>query len=352
MENRKQNENRAITIYDIAKEAGVSVATVSRVMTNNANVRPEKKEKVQSLIDKYNFKPNVMAKGLSSTRSKVIGVIAADVRNPYYSEMFVACEVAAGSYGYTVLLGNSLGAVNREKFQLEKMQEQRVDAIIQIGGRVDDIRSRVSFVEKVNLVTNRIPMVITGKVDGTRCYQVRINDTRSMDLIMEHLVGLGHRRIAVIGGMMGILSTFDKFQRYRQLLDKYQIPFLPELVGKEGGYDASTGYREMKAMLDRKDVPTAVIAVNDLTAAGVFRGIQEAGLRIPDDISVVSYDNTYITDMMIPSLTSIDYNYQHYGNVLVKTAIDAIEGREVPQSQLIEPELVVRGSSGSANRKP
>lgn len=346
MEKARKNESKTVTIYDIAKEAGVSAATVSRVLTSNANVNQDKKNKVLKLIEKYDFTPNAMAKGLSDTRSKVIGVIAADVRNPFYSEMFVACEIAASRYGYMVLLGNSLGEVESEKLQLEKMQEQRVDAVIQIGGRVDDLYSRESFVEKVNLVTNRVPMVVTGKLDGTQCYEVRIHDTKSMDLIMDHLVKLGHRKIAVIGGRMDILSTFDKFQRYKQLLERYQIPFLPDLIGKEGGYDTTTGYMEIKSMLERGTDPTAVIAVNDFTAAGVMRGIQEAGLRIPEDISVASYDNTYIAEMMTPSLTSIDYNYQHFGDLLVETAVAAIEGRNVPHRQLIEPELVVRKSTG------
>ena len=108
MENRRSGDNKVITIYDIASEAGVSVSTVSRVLTNNANVRPEKKEKVQQLINKYNFKPNAMARGLTDPKNKVIGIIAADVRNVYYANIFVACETEARKAGYRVLLCNSL----------------------------------------------------------------------------------------------------------------------------------------------------------------------------------------------------------------------------------------------------
>jgi len=341
-------KGKIVTIYDIAKEAGVSAATVSRVLTNNANVRPAKKEKILELIEKYDFKPNALARSLSDTRSKVIGIIAADVRNPFYAEVFVACEVAASEYGYTVLLGNSLGETESEKLQLEKLQEQRVDAVIQIGGCVDDLYSKVHYVEKVNQLTNRVPMVVTGKLDGTQCYQVRINDAKSMDLIMEHLVELGHRRIAVIGGRMNVLSTFEKFQRYKQLLDLYQIPFLPELVSAEGGYDTETGYREMKAIFERDAMPTAVIAVNDFTAVGVMKAIQEAGYRIPEDISVVSYDDTYIAELVTPPLTEVNYNYPHFGKVLIETAIAAIEGREISTRQLIEPHMVVRSSTAKA----
>ena len=119
---QKSSENKVITIYDIAKEAGVSAATVSRVLTNNANVRKEKKDKVQNLIEKYNFKPNAMARGLSDTKSRVIGIVAADVRNPYYAEVFVACENAAREAGYTVLLCNSQGITQWESQQLAMLQ--------------------------------------------------------------------------------------------------------------------------------------------------------------------------------------------------------------------------------------
>ena len=112
MEKARKNEGKTVTIYDIAKEAGVSAATVSRVLTSNANVNQDKKDKVLKLIEKYDFTPNAMAKGLSDTRSKIIGIIAADVRNPFYSEMFVSCEMAADRYGYMVLLGNSPAATH------------------------------------------------------------------------------------------------------------------------------------------------------------------------------------------------------------------------------------------------
>lgn len=345
MDKARKNEGKAITIYDIAKEAGVSAATVSRVLTSNANVRQDKKDKVLKLMEKYDFTPNALARGLTDTRSKVIGIVAADVRNPFYSELFVACELAASQYGYMVLLGNSLGDAVRETLQLEKFQEQRVDAVIQIGGRADDRFLNSDYLEKVKQVTGRIPMVTTGNLEGPRCYQVQIDDRMCIELIMEHLVGLGHRRIAFVGGWMDIASTYDKFQRYTQLMDQYGIPFLPELVGEHGGYDPESGYATMAAMLAQGNVPTAVIAVNDFTAVGAMKSIREAGLRIPEDISVISHDNSYMADLVTPRLASVEYHYQHFGEILIETAIHAIEGQEPPMRQLVEPTLVVRDST-------
>lgn len=346
MDGIRQTEEKAITIYDIAKEAGVSAATVSRVLTGSANVRLEKKKRILQIIEKYNFKPNAMARGLSDTKSKIIGIIAADVRNPYYSQVFVACELAARKLGYTVLLCNSLGEAYQEKKQLEKLHEQRVDAVIQLGGSVDDLVSNVEYVELVNSLLNTIPMVVTGKLDGTQCYQVQIDAMKTIDLLMEYLIGLGHREIALVGGRMDVLSTFEKVQRYKQILQRHQIDFRPELVRETGFYDAAGAYGSMSEMLEKGIVPSAVIAINDFSAAGIVRSILERGYRIPEDITMVSYDNTYITELLMPRLTSIDYNYEGFGSKLVETAVAAAEGREVPKLQLVSPSLVIRESSG------
>lgn len=350
MQVQRNNENKAITIYDIAKEAGVSAATVSRVLTNSARVRPEKKKRVLELVEKYNFKPNALAKGLSDTKSKVIGIMTADIRNPYYAELFVACEQAAREAGYTVLLCNTLGETQREEELLEMLRVQQAAAIIQMGGRVDDLVSNMEYVELVNQIMATTPVIITGKLDGTQCHMVRIDSMETMDLLMDHLLSLGHRRIALVGGKMSVLSTYEKFLRYKQILKENGITFEPELVSGEGSYNEDSGYALMNQMFDRNVMPTAVIAVNDSTAAGVMRSIVEHGYRIPQDISLVSYDNTYMTEITIPKLTSIDYNYAEFGKALVETAVAAIEGREVGYLKTVTPRLVVRESSGPVKR--
>lgn len=354
MQTSKGNEgSKVITIYDIAKEAGVSAATVSRVLTKSANVRPEKKEKVMELVRKYNFKPNALAKGLADTKSKVIGILTADVRNPYYAELFVACEQAARKAGYSVLLFNTMGELEMEKQMLERLQAQQVDAIIQMGGRVDDLISNMEYVELVNQVMASVPVVVTGKLEGTQCSMVRIDSMAAMDLLMNHLVGLGHERIAFLGGRMDVLSTYEKILRYKLILKEHNLSYDPELV-MEGGYDEKDGYNEkcgyelMNRLFDKKIRVTAVIAVNDFAAAGIMRSILEHGLKIPQDISLVSFDNTYIADLMIPRLTSTDYDYEEFGKALVNRAIEEINGGERRQLITVTPSLVKRESSGSA----
>lgn len=347
----KNNENKKITIYDIAEEAGVSISTVSRVLTGSAGVRATNREKVQQLIDKYNFRPNALARGLSETKRKVIGIIVPDIRNSFYADLYMACDQTAHNMGYSLFLENSLSRLETELSQLELMEEQRVDAIILVGGRVDDLYSNREYVEKVNQISNTTPIIVVGKLDGTACHQIRIDAIKSMDLVMEHLFMLGHQDIAIIGGYDEIAASFEKRQRYKQLLHKNQIVYCKEFCENYGGYDFPTGYRKMNELFDSGHIPTAVIAINDTTALGIMQSIQEHGLRIPDDISVISYDNTSICNMIHPKLSSVDYNYEIFAEKIISTTISLCEHQEMPMLQLITPSLVVRASTGFCNKK-
>lgn len=335
---------KQVTIYDIAKEAGVSVSTVSRVLTNNANVSKDKKDKVERLIEKYDYKPNAMARGLSETKSNVIGIIASDIRNPFYATLFVECEKAANEYGYRVVLCNSLNNKELEDLQLENLESQRVEAIVQIGGRVDELISDSKYVERVNRIANKIPIIITGKLDGADCYQVNLDEGKSMELILDYLITNGHRDIALIGGRKDVKTTVEKQLRFKQILSRYGIEYCKEFILDGYNYDETGGYQGMQKLFEVGKLPTAIIAINDFTAIGIMRAIKEKGLSIPEDISVMSFDNSFLTDLTIPKLTGIDYNYEEYGKKIIKTAVGAIKGEEVARISLIETRLVVKES--------
>lgn len=337
-------ERKGITIYDIAKEAGVSPATVSRVLTGSTNVKSEKRDKITALIEKYNYKPNALARGLSDTKTHVIGILTADIRNPFYASVFVSCERAANKRGYTLVLCNSLNDNSMEEHYLEKFEEQRVDAIILVGGRVDELVSDPHYVEHINKISNSIPIVVTGKLDGTDCYQVNIDQVHAMELLMNHLFLLGHTEIALLGGRDSVKSTFEKRQRYRQLLNRQGLPLNTNLISEESGYDEIAGYNEMTRLFETGDIPTAVIAINDFAAVGIMQAIFDHGLTVPKDISVVSFDNTFVSGMATPKLTSIDYNYEQYGEAIITTAINILEHIETPRVQHFKSQLIIRDS--------
>ena len=211
---------------------------------------------------------------------------------------------------------------------------------------MDDLVSNESYVELVNQIMAKTPVVVTGKLDGTRCHAVRIDSMQAMELLMDHLLELGHKRIALIGGKHDVLATFEKYQRYKQILNERHIDFDPTLVTDNGSYDFETAYKQTAQMLDSGVKMTAIIAINDFSAMGIMKCLTERGYRIPEDISVVSYDNTYMSEMGIPPLTSVDYNYEEYGRKLIDTATALIEGRKVGRLRMVMPTLVVRQSSG------
>ena len=349
MEYDKSSVGKTITIYDIAEEAGVSASTVSRVLNGSASVRKEKKDRIQKLIEKYNFKPNALAKGLSDTATKTIGIIVADVRNPYYSALFVACEMAAEKAGYNVGLTNSLGEIDRECHELDLFAQQKVDAIIQMGGRVDDLITDDEYAKKIRSVCTSTPVIVTGKLDKAPVYSVVIDEGAGMNLVMEHLISYGHEKIALVGGNMMVTSTFYKYRRYQENLKSRGIKERGEYV-VNSAYDPESGYEAMNRIFELDDIPTAVIAINDFAASGIIRSIREHGMRIPEDISIVSFDNTYIADLTYPKLTSVDYNYKNYGQALIDTAIAVSMGKECPAFQTVEPKLVVRESSGPCKK--
>lgn len=335
---------KEITIYDIAKEAGVSPATVSRVMNGSVNVRDEKKTRILQVIDKYNYRPNPHARSLIDTKTKLLGILTADIRNPFYGSLFIACEKAAMKKGYTVVLCNSLNENQVEDHYLNVFEDQRVDGILLIGGRVDELISDPNYVRHINRLSNRMPIVVTGKLDGSDTYQVNIDQIQAVEQALGHLLDYGHKKIALLGGASMVKSTADKRLRFLQLMDKYALPVRGSYMSDISTYDDDGGYLEMTKLLNSPNRPTAVIAINDNFAIGVLRAIYEKGLRVPEDISIISFDNTMLSKMCIPPLTSVDYDYDAYGSTLINSMVDLLEGKTIPRVQHISTRLIPRSS--------
>ena len=334
----------AITITDIAREAGVSIATVSRVLTGNAPVAAAKKERIEAAIKKYDFHPNALARGLIQTKTNLIGLITADIRNPFYSAMFISCEQAATGYGCNLLLCNSLSDRVKEFELLDQLSRQRVDAIIQIGGAVDDLVTDSEYAEKVNLVSERIPFVITGRLDGTSCTRININETKAMTLVMEHLCAQeGIRTVAFAGGSTQVKATVELRACWRKMMRTLHLEYVADFDEANGRYDDEGGFLAMEHIL-AAGKPDAVITVNDFTAMGALRSLREHGYAIPADVKLISFDDTYLATLAAPQLTSVSYNYRSYGETIISTTVKLINGEEVPPETFVEPKLIIRGS--------
>ena len=335
-------DRKRINIYEIAKEAGVSPATVSRVINQTAKVSEDKRQRVLKAIDLYGFKPNALAKGLSNSRTRVLGILSAWVDSPFYGRLISECERATNERDYTLMIFSFSSDSEQERRHLEKMYEQCVDAVIILGGSMDGMVIDEKSLSIINYIAESVPVVVMGRSQGIPCYEVRIDEGGAMEMAMEYLIGLGHREIAFLGGLENIYSSLEKRLAYQRILRKYGLEFRKEWM-RCGDYNFEDGLRLMKEVL-AGERPTAVIGINDIFAAGMLQAIHEAGLRVPEDISIVSFDNTYISRIVSPPASSISCDYRELAQKLVGTAVDAAEGREVPMSQLIRTTLHERSS--------
>ena len=302
-------------IYTIAKEAGVSPATVSRVLTNNARVSKEKREKVQSVIQKYGYTPNALAQGLSNSKTRSIGLMIADIYSPFYSAVATECEKAADKAGYLLLMLTSLGDPELEKKQLMKLYEQQVDAIIVVGGVIDRISVDEEYVEQLNHILESTPIIATNRPVGVRNCKIHLDEGGSMDLAMDYLFSLGHEKIAIIGGRKDAKSTLEKRMRYRTMIRQRGIVYREDYVFDSIDYSNDSGYNCTKE-----------------------------GLRVPQDISVVAFDNTYLSGALTPALTSVGANYTEFAKHLVEAAIRASENETCPEDYMVPVGISVRDS--------
>lgn len=336
-----------MNIYKIAKEAGVSAPTVSRVITNSANVSPEKRERVEQVIRKYNFRPNALAQGLINARTGIIGVVAADLENPFYARLATQCVHWMDQRGYTAFVCSALRNDDLENKHINRLYDVRAEAIVLLGGRCDNLVTKPDFADLINRVSLFTPVVTTGKVDGAKCYQVNLDEMYGVELAMNHLFSLGHSRIAFVGGYNDVKSSYDKRVRYRGLVKGRGLSYREAYV-VDGAYDMTGGFESCEKLLSTcrgEERPTAVIAINDACAVGAVHSITSRGLKIPDDIAVLSFDDTFISEQSLPALTSVNYDYELFGRTLTDTAISLIEGKPVQSIQQILPGLTVREST-------
>lgn len=333
-----------ITIYDIAREAKVSPATVSRILTGSAKVNADKKERVMKLVAQYDFRPSALAKGLSQTHSKLIGMMCPDVRNPYYANIFVECEHAAFERGYTLILNNTFADPALETQFIQKMLEQRAEGILICGG-VTDWRPIPKDIEHLLLTcAEKIPVVLCGDMPLDSLHQVNIDHTGGMQQAVRHLSALGHRRIAFIHGFERAYQTQEKTAAFRDVMASLNLPIDERYIVDSDTFDEHGGKEAMKRLLLCPELPTAVVATNDTVALGAMQEIHSQGYSVPKDISVIGCDNIGITELSIPRLTSVGLDYAFVAQKMIDLAIAAIESGAPPARTVIPMQLFIKGS--------
>ncbi|MBW5445791.1 substrate-binding domain-containing protein [Cohnella sp. CFH 77786] len=335
-----------ITVYDIAREANVSVSTVSRVLNDTAPVKASTREKVNKIIKKYQFQPNALARSLISKATGTIGIIVPDITNPFFPEVFKGAETEARAKGYTFFLCDTEGDYERESEYLSILKEKRVDGIVFLGGRINLARCSPKLAEEVTELSKQIPVVlVNGNLPKSSMYRVMTDEAAGAELATRHLIEMGHRDIAFLGGYDAMSTTSQKVKAYKRIMKEAGLPVRPEWIIHDG-LSIESGKAMMGQLIGMKERPSAVLCVNDFTAVGAVKEAIERGLRIPEDISVVGYDDTHLSTAIIPELTTVTQHTYELGKQAVQILHQLINREETRKLTLFQPELVVRQSTG------
>ncbi len=337
---------RQVTIYDIAKEAKVSVATVSRVLNDTAPVKVSTRAKIEELIEKYNFQPNAMARSLLKKETGIIGLIVPDLTNPFFPEVFAGAEHEAQQSGYTFLLSNSIGDYAKESEYLSIMREKRVDGIMFMGGRINLKQCEEPLVQELVQHASVIPTVlVNGGLRNTDLIRVSTDEAAGTALAVKHLIELGHTKIGFIGGESHMTTTSIKLRAFRKTLKEAGLAIREEWLLPDS-FSIDSGKRQMLKLLAMSDRPTAIFCVNDYTAIGAIKAAAEMGIRIPEDISIVGFDDIPLAHHFIPELTTVSQQANELGRTAVNVLKAMMNKEKVKKLTSLEPQLIVRQSTG------
>ena len=326
-----------VTIRDVAETAGVSVSTVSRVLNNKDDVAPETRRKVQGVIENLGYTSSLAARSMRSRRTNVIGLVMTDVGDPFSVQVMRGINRAIEVLDQDLIVytgGNIKGklSADRERRYVSLLDSSVTDGVIVVAPHATTF-STVSPIVVIdpNTLNPDYPAVIAINRDGALS-------------AMEYLISLGHRRIGFIGGRPELQSAARRLQGYKDGLCQANIPLDPELV-QVGDYTKGTGFTCAQELLTLPDPPTAIFAANDQSAFGVLGAAQEAGLRVPDDLSVVGFDNIPESAYITPPLTTIDQSIEKMGFIATEMLMKLIVGEELENRiYKIPTQLVIRGS--------
>ncbi len=325
----------------VAERAGVSRALVSLVMNNSPKVSAAKREAVLDAAAELGYRPNLHARSLAQQRTKTLGMIINDIHNPFFAEVVSGVEVAAEEHGFDVLILNGGRDAERERRAVETHLQFQVEALILVGPKLaDDDILRASYVVPT--------VVVAAGRDHPGADTVTTDDETGARLAVEHLVALGHRDIVHIDGATNI-SSGPRARGYEKAMRSAGLE--PRVL--RGGDDEADAEAPVVEMIEHGELPTAVFAFNDLVAAGTLSTLETAGLNVPDDVSVVGYDNTFIAALTHMSLTAVNQPRHRMGELAIRTILERIEdGRTEPAQIDLAPTLAVRGSTAPPREDP
>jgi len=326
------------TIKDVAELAEVHPSTVSRVINGDSRISEKTKKKVLLIIRKLGYTPNAIARGLKTKRTYTLGMLIPDITNPFFAELARGVEDAANKNSFNIILCNTDDKLKKERTYLEILREKRVDGLILGTAHIRD----KSILE---LEKKKFPYILISRnVERLNKNCIIIDDLAGGMMATEYLIKLGHHRIAHISGPLKTRSGLNRLKGYQLALKKHKIEYNDELVG-EGDFRINGGYQVMKRFLKLPEPPTAIFAANDLLALGAMQAIQKKNFYIPEDFSIIGFNDIELASFVYPSLTTIRQPILEMGNLAVKMLLKIIIDGEFNQGKIVlKPKLIIRES--------
>ncbi|NCC50686.1 MAG: LacI family transcriptional regulator [Spartobacteria bacterium] len=334
------------TLKEIARIARVNISTVSRAINDSPLLPRDTKDMILAIAEKMNYFPNSLARGLVSQKSETLGIILPKIfflQGPFFSQVLSGIERISVKHGFSILIASATSKTADRHFPFNLTRARRIDGmlIINENRRIRNLNA---------LKQERVPFVLVNRfIEDTNAPCVAADDIGGGRMAAEHLLRLGHRRIGVVTGSHRVAATTDRVAGYRQALTAFDVPFDKNLL--EAGLfqqGVETGARCADRLLSRATRPTAIFALSDELAMGVMQAAKERGLRVPEDLAVVGYDNVTFSAHLSPPLTTIAQNPYAIGATACQMLVDMLEGRTPDQANVLIPvRLVVRDSCGS-----
>ena len=325
------------TIHDVAARAGVSKSLVSLVLRGSPHVSQARRGAVLEAIDQLGYRPNTIARSLVERRTRIVGVVISDMRNPWYVDLVESFQMVMYERGMSVLMGNGRLDARTDESLIEAFLRLRVDGLCMVGS--------LSVTEAIWVAARSVPTVVASSRDMKlpRVDTVVNDDFRGATLAIDHLVELGHRRIAHLGGCEGGVATARR-AGYEAAMCRHGLS--DETHVEWCDFTEQTGYEAAMKLLGARCRPTAIFALNDVACIGALSAADELGIAVPGQLALVGYDNTNLAAIRHLSLTTVDPANSEVGCVAARMLLDRIEDQARPAGErLIEPRLVVRSST-------
>lgn len=320
------------TIHDVAERAGVSKSLVSLVMRDASNVSDAKRVAVKKAAAELGYRPNAAAKNLVRGRSFVIGALVSDLHNPFFADVVDGIDEAAKAGDYRTLIASGFRSPKREAVSIDTLLQLRVDGIILAGTTMSTA--------DINVAAKSAPLVLISRpIKSPAVDSVTVNDRKGAEMAVDHLVSLGHKKIAHIHGGTGA-GAKQRLSGYESAMKRHKLT--THISSARGDFTEEGGYTAMQSLLKGRKRPTAVFAANDFSALGALSAAQEAQLAVPDDLSIIGYDNTSLSQLSHIGLTTIDQPRDQLASEAVRLLFERIDGRTKAEHLVVAPSLVQR----------